>query len=193
MKYVKKILIFLLLGVMIVGYYVYVNHRNSGDSTDKITSDSAVYKLITRDLNGEYYPEFPRNVVDFYAQITKAYYFYDLSEAEIEGLANQSKKLFDEELLQSNPDTEYFSNLKIDIKKFRNKKIKITDYQVQKSSEVKQFKFKDNDYAVVKVMYYISAQEGTIRDYIYQDYTLRKDAAGKWKILFWEPGDKPED
>lgn len=186
MKYLKRIIIFSLIGVLVVGYYFYVSHKNYGDASDIITEDSKVYKLITRNLDGQYYPEFPRNVVDFYAQITKAYYFYDLNEAEIEALGSQAKKLFDDELVELNPDETFFEDLKSDIEGFKTNKIVINDYSVEKSSDINMFTFDGREYATVEAVYYVSENSGKNRSYVYQDYTLRKDENGRWKILFWE-------
>jgi hypothetical protein len=189
----KKIIIFLILAGLIVGYYYYVTHRTVGDKADQTATDSEVAKLITRDLDGQYYPEFPRNVVDFYAQITKAYYYYDLSDSEIEALGSQAKKLFDAELVEKNPDEEFFDSLKKDIKVFRNSKVKITDYWVQKSSDISIYTLEGRDYARVKVLYVLYENEGASRPYVYQDFVLRKDENGRWKILYWEPAEASED
>lgn len=193
MKYFKRILIAVILAAIIIVYYIHVGNISNQDPTDKLPKDSELYKLITRDLDGQYYPEFPRGVVDFYAQITKAYYYYDLTEAQIEALGTQAKKLFDEELVKENPDDKFFDLLKKDIEYYRTNKVKITDYSVEKSSDIDVYTFDGREYASVRALYYVSENEGTSRKFIYQDYTLRKDSDGRWKILFWESADAPEE
>lgn len=193
MKYFKRILIAVILAAIIIVYYIHVGNISNQDPTDKLPKDSELYKLITRDLDGQYYPEFPRGVVDFYAQITKAYYYYDLTEAQIEALGTQAKKLFDEELVKENPDEQFFDLLKKDIEYYKTNKVKITDYSVEKSSDIDLYTFDGREYAGVRALYYVSENEGTSRKFIYQDYTLRKDSNGRWKILFWESADAPEE
>lgn len=193
MKYLKKLIIYAMLAVIIVGFYYSISHRNVGDSSDKVATDDQVAKLITRNLEGPYYPQFPRNVVDLYAQITKAYYYSELSDEEIKALGLQAKKLFDEELAQKNPDVMFIENLKNDIQKFRTNKIRINDYSVERSSDIEMFTFQDQSYAKVTVVYYFYENEGKTRKYIYQDYTLRKAEDGRWGILFWEPADAMEE
>ncbi len=193
MKYFKRILIAVILAAIIIVYYIHVGNISNQDPTDKLPKDSELYKLITRDLDGQYYPEFPRGVVDFYAQITKAYYYYDLTETQIEALGTQAKKLFDEELVKENPDDKFFDLLKKDIEYYKTNKVKITDYSVEKSSDIDMYTFDGREYASVRALYYVSENEGTSRKFVYQDYTLRKDSDGRWKILFWESADAPEE
>lgn len=189
MKYVKKLIILIILAMLVVGYYYYVSHRNIGDRADGTDVDNQVNKLITRNLEGQYYPEFPRNVVDLYAQITKAYYYTELTDDQIEALGLQAKKLFDDELAENNPDEEFIENLKADINAFRSNKIRINDYSVERASDIEIFTFQERDYAKVAVVYYFYENEGKNRERVYQMYTLRKSEDGRWGILFWDPAD----
>lgn len=189
MKYVKKLIILSILAMLVVGYYYYVSHRNIGDKADETAVDNQVNKLITRKLEGQYYPEFPRNVVDLYAQITKAYYYTELTDAQIEALGLQAKKLFDDELAEKNPDGEFIKKLETEINAFRSNKIRINDYSVERSSDIETFTFEERDYARVAVVYYFYENEGKTRERVYQMYTLRKSEDGRWGILFWEPAD----
>lgn len=193
MKYLKKLIIYAILAVIIVGFYYSVSHRNVGDASDKVAIDNQVAKLISRNLDGPYYPEFPRNVVDLYAQITKAYYYTPLDDSQIKALGLQAKKLFDAELAEKNPDDLFIQSLKEDIEKFQKNKIRINDYSVERSSDIETFSFEGQSYAKVTVVYYFYENEGKTRKYIYQDYTLRKAEDGRWGILFWEPADAMEE
>lgn len=183
MKYLKKIVVVLVIVSLIVGYYFYLTNRdinNTNDSSDV----SEVPKLISRNLDGEYYPEFPRDVVVFYSRIVKAYYFSSLTDKEIEGLGQQARKLFDEELLEKNPEDEFFENLKKDIGEYNKLERKIYSYEVEKANEVETFTFKGDDYARVMAAYLVREKGSVVT--VYEDYTLRKDKDGKWKILYWE-------
>lgn len=193
MKYLRKFIVVIILAAIVVGYYAYINNKQFGDASDHISTDSEVYKLISRDLDGPYYPEFPRSVVDFYAQITKAYYYYELTDKEIEALGTQARKLFDEELISMNPDEEFFVNLKTDISTFNKSEVRIKDYAVEKSADVELFTFDGKNYARVLVLYHVHESKGNRVTYVYQQYTLRKDDNGRWKILFWESVESPKE
>lgn len=167
---------------LVVGYYFYLTNRVI-DTGNTDAANEEVEKLITRNLEGDYYPQLQRDVVIFYSRIMKAYYYTELTDAQIEALGKQARNLFDEELLMRNPEDEFYDNLKKDIKEFKKEKRKILDYKVQSSSEIKTFTFQDETFSIVRAAYYMkdSAPYTT-----YQDYVLRKDENGQWKILFWE-------
>lgn len=141
-------------------------------------------KLISRNLEGAYYPEFPRGVVEFYSRIVKAYYYTELSEEEIEALGSQARKLFDGELLDKNPEGEFYKNLKLDIESYNEVERKIYDYTIEDSDEIEIFTFDGKQYAIVTAGYLMREKSSVVT--IYEDYTLRKDEDGMWKILFWD-------
>lgn len=167
---------------MIVGYFFYLNNREADGTNASVKEE--VYKLITRDLDGDYYPEFPRDVVEYYSRIVQAYYHTSLEEDEIIGLGKQARKLFDEELLLNNPEEKYYEELKQDIENYNTLERKIFAYSVEKSREVEYITFENRQYAIVTAAY-MMREKGTIIT-VYEDYTLRKDENGRWKILFWE-------
>lgn len=182
-KHMKKIVITVVLVSLVVGYYFYLSNRNI--NTEKNNSETSdVSKLISRNLDGEYYPEFPRDVVAFYSKIVQAYYYTELSEKEIEGLGSQARKLFDAELLEKNPESQFFENLKNDIKEYNEAERKIYGFTVENANDVDIFSFQGENYARVTAAY-IMREKGSAAT-VYEDYTLRKDEDGKWKILYWE-------
>lgn len=182
MKNLKKIIIVVIMVSLVVGYYFHLTNRET--STEKETENTEVSKLISRKLEGDYYPEFPREVVNLYSRIVKAYYYTDLTDKEIEGLGAQARQLFDAELLEKNPEEEFYKNLKADIEAYKAVERKIYDFSVEKVADVELFTFEGNEYARVSAAYVVREMGSAVT--IYQDYTLRKDEDGKWKILYWE-------
>lgn len=161
---------------------------------DNKSETTEVTRLITKNLDGDYYPEFPRDVVIFYSRIVKAYYYTELQEDEIEALGQQARKLFDEELLKENPEEEFFDNLKEDIRQYNEVERKIHGFTVEKSADIDTFMFKGMEYAKVTAGYIVREKGKTAT--IYEDYILRKDQDGKWKILYWEvahPSDEDDE
>lgn len=182
MKNLKKIIVIAVSVALVVGYYFYLSNR----VIDTGNSDAAaeeIQKLITRNLEGDYYPELQRDVVIFYSRIVKAYYYTELTDDQIEALGKQARNLFDEELLMRNPEDEFLENLKQDISDYNKANRKVLDYKVQSSSEIKTYTFQGDSYAVVRAAYYMKDSAPYT---VYEDYTLRKDENGQWKILFWE-------
>lgn len=182
-KNVKKFIIGILFIALIVGYYSYLSNKEPKTEEKTITNEE-VGKLISRNLEGIYYPEFPRNVVEFYSRIVQAYYYTKLTDDEIEALGSQARKLFDEELLEKNPEEEFYENLKLDIAEYNRLERKVYSYTIEDASEIENFSLDGKQYAVVSVRYLVR-EKGSVAN-IYEDYTLRKDEDGKWKILFWD-------
>lgn len=169
---------------MIVGYYFYLSHRPINTENKGTIENENVIRLVHRNLDGEYYPEFPRDVVDFYSQIVVAYYDKPLSDAEIEALGKQARKLFDDELLARNPEEDFLQNLKNDILEYKTLERKIYNYNIERARDIDLFSFEGKNYAKVSTSY--SMKEKTNLAIVYQDYTLRKGEDGRWHILFWE-------
>lgn len=167
-----------------MGYYFYLSYRPRDTKDNLNTENQAVARLIHRNLDGEYYPEFPRDVVDFYSQIVVAYYEKPLSEEEIEALGKQARKLFDPELLERNPEEEFYENLKNDIAEYNTLDRKIYNYNIERERDIDFFTFEGKNYARISTSY--SVKEKTNLAIVYQDYTLRKGEDGRWHILYWE-------
>lgn len=180
----------IVLAALAVGYYFYLSNRDMAPKQQN-TTNSEITKIVTRNLDGQYYPQFPRDVVLLYAKIVKEYYGSNVTETDIELLGKQARKLFDEELLEKNPEDEFFTNLKADIKAYNDLERIITNIDVEKANDVKVFTFEEKSYATVKVGYLV--REKSSVDTICQQYTLRKDDNGQWKILYWESYVPDED
>lgn len=186
----KNIIVTVVIVSLIVGYYFYLTNRDI--NTEKNNPDaSEVSKLITRNLDGEYYPEFPRDVVAFYSKIAQAYYYTELSEKEIEALGSQARKLFDEELLDKNPEEQFFEDLKNDIQEYNEADRKIHGFTIENANDIDIFTFQGDSYARVAASY-VMREKGSAAT-IYEVYTLRKDGDGRWKILYWELAAPSED
>lgn len=182
MKHIKFIISVLVCISLCVGYFYYLNVRNEGDPADKVDPTSVVSKLISKDIEN-HYPETPREVVELYSSIIKEFYTGKLSSEEIEKLCNQARLLFDEELLLNNPQEQHLEDLNTEISEYLREGKYISDYVVQRNADVTKYTFNDEEYASVKAVYYI--RKGTDLDKTYEEYILRKDSSGRWKILYW--------
>ena len=183
MKTLRRVVVFTVMAVLIVIYYIHLSSKTA-DDIEAVADTSVVGILLAQnfDLN---YPTTPRDVVDSYSKIIKAYYGEEFTDEQLEGLALHARALFDAELLAYNDYDTYMVNLKAEIASYKLNNKKISNYGIEKSSHTVYITENGNDYARVNALYYV--MEGVSdRTRTYERYTLRKDSEGKWKILYWE-------
>lgn len=166
-----------------LGYYAYRSSKETPSPAEISTEITDVGKLTSRDLDADY-PNTPRKVLDFYSQITKCFYVEDLTEENLEKLCDQSIKLFDEELLAVNPAETFVEHTREEIEKFRSMERKITDYVLEETSEIEYYKENGRECAKISVKYFLYDKNGFSKTY--EDFLLRKDEKGRWKILGWQ-------
>lgn len=167
---------------LIVGYYTYLSRRN-----DKVTADdnvelSEVQAIIAKDFTKNY-PATPRAVVKWYNRIITAYYAEEFDQGQLEQMADQARLLMDDELLKYNPKDTYLASLSLEIEDFHNRKRTIVSSTVSDSNEVQYKKVNGYECAFVSTYYFI--REGSSYTRTYEDFCLRKDSKGNWKILTW--------
>jgi len=167
-----------------LGYYYYLANKDTGkDATDIAADTSEVSVLISKDIMANY-PESPKDVVNLYARITKAYYDTSLTNEQIEALGKQARLMFDDELKNTQTDADFYEKLKEDIGNYNSTKTRISSYVIQSAAKTKYSTFKDRQYASIALVYYLRQGDKLIDSPT--KFTLRKDDDGHWKILFWE-------
>ena len=149
-------------------------------------------KLIKKNSD-ENYPPTPREVVKLYNRIITAYYKEEYTIDELSKLADQTLKLFDDELLAVNDKESYFMALKADIDDYARSDRYIAQSSVCDSRDVLTKTIDGDEIAYVTSSYFV--REGTNYAKTYHMYVLRQDDEGKWKILvFYQiEGDSSED
>lgn len=165
---------------LVVGYYYYLSHRNDTNTTEDATKVTEVDKILQKDFD-EQYPTSPREVVKWYNRIITAYYGEEYTDEQLEGMADQARKLLDDELLQYNPKDTYLENLKKDIDNYKTLNKKIVQSSVSDSNDITYATVKGESCAYVNAYYF--SKEGSNYSRTYQEFVLRKDSKGKWKIL----------
>ena len=190
-RYGRTIIVIAVLVILGLGYYHYLANKDADkDATDIAADTSEVSVLISKDIMANY-PESPKDVVDLYARITKAYYDKELTDEQIEGLGRQARLMFDDELRNTQTDADFFEKLKEDINNYRSTKTRISSYVIQSATKTKYSTFKDRQYASIVLVYYIRQGDRLIDSHT--KFTLRKDNDGHWKILFWELAESEND
>lgn len=187
MKNYKGIIIGVLLVCMLVGYYIYLSNKSaSGKNTAEQTE---VEKVLARDLELQYPPS-PKEVVKFFSKILKCYYNEEYTDDELVELMEKSRQLFDEELLSENQGNEHFENLKKEINEYDENKQIIFNWTVSPSGDVEYYTQDDDNWALVGATYTIRQKTNYKKSY--EQYLLRKDSEGRWKIYGWQLTEKPD-
>lgn len=183
-KYGRTIIVIAVLVALGLGYYYYLANKDTGkDATDIAADTSEVSVLISKDIMANY-PESPKDVVNLYARITKAYYDTSLTNEQIEALGKQARLMFDDELKNTQTDADFYEKLKEDIGNYNSTKTRISSYVIQSAAKTKYSTFKYRQYASIALVYYLRQGDKLIDSPT--KFTLRKDDDGHWKILFWE-------
>ena len=167
---------------LVVGYYAYLSRRNDSVSADDSVELSEVQAIISKDFDKNY-PATPRAVVKWYNRIITAYYAEEFTQEELEQMADQTRKLMDDELLQYNPKDTYVASLNLEIEDYHNRQRVIVSSSVSESGEVQYKKINGYECAFVSAYYFV--REGSSYTRTYEDFCLRKDSDGNWKILTW--------
>lgn len=168
------------LAITMIGVVAYFAYKKDANLEEKLVS-TPVQEIILRDL-GKNYPPTPKEVVKFYSEISKCYYNEDYTDEELEKMARQMRLLFDDELLQSNPEEQYISNLKADIKNFEENSYKISSFSPSSSTDVEYFTKDGRECAKLFCMYTIrKANDFSTSKEV---FVLRKDEQTEhWKIF----------
>lgn len=183
-KFIKP-LIFIIIALVIIGVFYYCS-RKEVDNNEEIAAEDEVSIIVNRDLTLNY-PSTPKSVVTFYSEIIKTIYKTDHTDEQLQALAGQARGLFDDELLQHNEYSAYMDRLRAEVKAYKDSGRFISGYQIEDGYNIEYIKSEGKEYAKVNVKYYVREGKNVINTY--EEYTLRKDEEGKWRILYWELSD----
>lgn len=167
----------ILAAVVISAFYILTKRQNR---SSELASGSETEKIIAKDLENNY-PGTPREVLKIYSRITKCIYNENVSQEQLKQLAGQIRVLFDEELLSANPENEYMEDLQSQVNEYREQKKSIVSYVVQKSSSVNKSTVEGKEYATILATYMVKEKNSYVKSY--EEFILRKDDKGRWKIL----------
>ena len=165
---------------LVCGYYYYLSQKNAKSSEDAEDKMTEVEKIIERDFDKNY-PKTPREVVKWYNRIITAFYSEEYTDEELEKMADQARRLMDDELLSYNPRDTYLKNLKADIEDYKTRNKIIVQSPVSDSNDIT-YATVDGDYCAYVDAYYFS-REASDYSRTYEEFVLRMDDEGHWKIL----------
>lgn len=185
-KKIRMLIIFLIMAALVVGYYIYLSNRDTDSEKNKKADANTqeLEQLLSKKIDANY-PDTPREVVNLYCRIMKAYYRTKLTDSQIEKLGSQAWLLFGEDLKSANYSLESFqAELKKDIKEWNDKGRYVSDYKVESNSDIDYVTYGGGiQAAIVTVVIYV--RNGSDLVPVSHDFMLGKDSGGKWKILSW--------
>ncbi len=180
-----------LVVVVVLGVFLALNLREDDSifSKDDKTNTEA-QTILAKDIDRNY-PATVREVVRLFARISKCYHNETISEEEFQGLVEMQRKLFDEEFLANNPLETFANNLANEIEAAKSKKYQMVTWRVQKQSSVITWQDGDNHFASIIASFTMNEKEGGYTR-TYEEFLLREDASGHWKIVGWRLTDPVE-
>ena len=190
MKKVRIVIIAVVLVGLVCGGFYYMSSKKDVSVENK-TELTTLDKLILKDLESNY-PSTPRAVVKLYNQIITCYYSAEYKDDEFEKLVDQALLLFDDELKAENPKDEHMKTLSNEIEEYKTKDKTISQTAVCSSNDVLYRNDNGDEIAYVNASYFI--KEGKEHVKTYEQYVLRKDEKGNWKILgYYEIEEDPTE
>ena len=175
-----RIVILAIVSVAAICTAFYIVNNNSKKESAKEAELTEIQKITTRNMEKDY-PATPREVIKFYNRIVKCYYGRQYSDDELEQLADQALSMFDDDLLKKNEKESYIESVKSDAAQYEEDNKSISQTDVCDSNDVKYMTDNGDDIAYVTASYFI--KNGSSYTKTYQEYVLRKDGDGDWKIL----------
>ena len=185
---VKVVIIAVILVAMLVGYYFYLSNKTR--EVKEVKQLSEVDQVLLRNLKTDYPPS-PKEVVKYYAEITKCFYDGKYTEDQLKELAVQSRALLDDELIAQQTDSDYLFDLQMDISEYQKNDIHISSYATSSSVDVEYSDTKDGHLASLYCIFNI--RKGTMLMSSNHQFILRKDDDGHWKILGWTLAEDEEE
>lgn len=179
--------ILVLMMALVIGYFYYLSNRDatSGDQSTVTATEksSPVTTVLLRDLERNY-PSTPKEVVKYYAELTKVLYNEEYTDAEFAALAQKIQQLYDPELVANKEQSEYLQDLKNEIETFHTNKWTISTYWTSASTDVEGFTEDGYEFARLYCTFTIRQTGGSGSSE--EVFLLRKDADEHWKIYGWE-------
>ena len=181
---VISIIVFGLLLVAVVAGFAYSLNRRTKAAAEADTQATAVQKILMRDLEKNY-PPTPKEVVKYYAEITKCFYNEDYTEEELTQLAEKIQEIYDDELVANKTQEDYLEDLRSEIVGMKKDNWTISGYVLSASVDVEEFV--ENGYSCARLYCTFNVKRGTNGTVSsVEEFVLRKDEDGHWKIYGWD-------
>ncbi|MBR5578779.1 MAG: hypothetical protein IKW28_07275 [Lachnospiraceae bacterium] len=175
---------FLLLavGFVLLAYYLITLEAEKNKPEDMVVL-TATQEILSRDLERNY-PKTPKEVIRYYSDLVRCFYNEDCTEEELNQLGMKALELYDKELAANKDQDKYLGDLKREIADFKKNGYHISSYATGSSTDVFYFSEDGYDFARLYCTYYI--RSGSYNQPLEEQYVLRIDENGHWKIYGWD-------
>ena len=170
----------LIVLVVLAAYFVVSNRTKEGPNAE---DGSEVDKLLNYDFTDQY-PKTVKETVRLHCRYMKCAYNNEFTEEELKKANQQIRNLYDDELLDYNEESAQLASLKEDIQYYADNKQKIISYSFGEDSQIEYNTEKNIDYAKIKVTVLLRKDSSSAKGQ--EEYILRKNDNGEWKILGWQ-------
>lgn len=188
-KKVRAIAIMVVFFVFVIGMYYWLSNRDEKEKEQVEIPETKIEEILAKDLSSSDYPATPKTVLHLYSQMSKCFYDEDYTEEQYKELVAQYRMLLDQELLVNNPSEDHIDMLSAEIQSYDNADRFILVYYDAKDEEVQKYNVGGVEYATVPMTYCLKEGETSVMN-TEEEFILRKDSEGKWKILGWRINSK---
>lgn len=186
MKKKSGVILLIVIAALVVGAFTFVAFRTP-KTVEEVTDVTEKDELMNRNIDVNY-PATPREVMKLYNRYLLCLYGAEggeLSSDELNALGKKMRGMYDEELLEGNPEETNLASLSQELAAFRSGGKVMIQANICGSNEVEFIEVKGSQGALLEASYFIKkGKEEFSRTY--QQFLLRKDEDGKWKILGFE-------
>ena len=182
LKPVRVVIIGIILVCLLIGFYYYLSHKTEGGGRKEAETITQTRQVLMRNLETNYPPS-PKEVVKYYCEITQCFYNEPHTDEELEELALQIQKLYDDELVANQTQEEYLQNLISDIAVMKEQELVISSFSTSASTDVEEFT--EDGYEWARLYCNFSIRQATTMLSSNEQFLLRKDEDGHWKIFGW--------
>ena len=177
------VIVLILMAVLVIGAFAFVAYRTP-KTAEEATEVTEKAELMSRNIAANY-PSTPREVMKLYNRYMLCLYGADSSELtddEVRALGRKLREMFDDELLEANPEEVHLLSLSQEIAAFRTDEKVMIQANVCDSNEVDYIDVDGASGALLESSYFV--KKGTKEfSRTYQQFLLRKDKNGNWRIL----------
>lgn len=175
------------LAVMVITVFaLYYYLVNKVERSSPEVETTAVQDVLLRNLEKDY-PPTVREVIKYYNEIMSCYYSEKPTETELRELADKALELYDAELVDYQSEELYIEDLKAEIAGFEASETVLSHVALSSSTAVDYYTYQGRECAQIRCIY--TMRQKTHLMTIKEIYILRKDDAGRWKILGWTPAE----
>lgn len=96
--------------------------------------------------------------------------------------------LYDEDLLERNPAESQIRIINEEITKFHETDKELTNYIIENKEDIKYWTEEDIEYASIVVSVSFTETKEIVK--VFEEFTLRRDEDGQWRILGWDLSNK---